>query len=300
MFFHPVVPVARDTDGFLFKALLFQLSGVGSNLALIYPLLTFLLLYTQAATFNRLVNDQRLMQKPNYLTAMSYLLLTSLFAEWNVLSAPLLINSFLIWVWSRMSKLYNDQHPKTSLFNIGIAIGICTFLYFPSIAFAALIVFGLLVTRPFRPAEWMVALLGIITPYYFLLAYIFLADKLKGYRFPGVSIKIPKYYESAWTLAAVALVILISSAGFIYVQNNFRRQLVQARKSWSLIFLYVVIALFIPFIDTTYSFVYWMLAAVPLAALMGAAFLYPERKWFPLMLHWLMVAFAIAFGYFIK
>ena len=181
----PNIPVPRQTDGFLFKALLFQLSGVGKSLPVIYPLITFLLLFTQAITFNRLVNDQRLMQKSNYLTAMGYLLITSLFAEWNVLSAPLIINTLLIWVWSSMSRLHNDHHPKTSLFNIGIAIGVSSFFYFPSLAFAALIVFGLLVTRAFKVSEWMVALLGIIAPYYFLLAYVFICRQMAGLSFSG-------------------------------------------------------------------------------------------------------------------
>ena len=300
MFIHPVIPVPRPTDGFLFKALQVQLSGVGKNLPIIYPFITFLFLFTQAINFNRLVNDQRLMQKPNYLTAMAYLLITSLFAEWNVLSAPLIINSLLIWVWARMSRLHNDQHAKTSLFNIGIAIGISTFFYFPSIAFALLIVFGLLVTRAFKVSEWVVALLGIIAPYYFFLAYIFLTDKWKGYHFPGVAITLPHFYESRWALAAIILILIMVVTGVFYIQQNFRRQLVHARKSWNLIFLYLLIALFIPFINDSHSFVYWILSTIPIASIMGAGFLYAPGRWFPLILHWLMVAFVIAFSYFVK
>ena len=300
MFFHPVIPSTQQTDGFLFKALLVQLSGIGKSLPIIYPFITFLLLFTQAITFNRLVNDLRLMQKPNYLTAMSYLLITSLFSEWNILSAPLIINSLLIWVWSRMSRLHNEQNPKTSLFNIGIAIGLSSFFYFPSIAFAVMIISGLLITRAFRPSEWMVALLGIITPYYFLLAYVFLTDKWKGYHFPGVSVTFPHFYESKWALAAIIIVLFTCVTGFFFIQQNFRRQLVQARKSWNLLFLYLLIALFIPFINATHSFVYWILCAVPLSIIAAAGFLYPTKKWFPLILHWIIVAFVIAFSYFVK
>ncbi len=293
MFLHPVVPVSQQTDGFLFKAILFQLSGVGKALPLIYPLIAFLMLFTQAITFNGLVNDQRLMQKANYLTAMGYLLFTSLFTEWNILSAPLIINSLLIWVWLRMSKLQNDQNPKTSLFNIGIAIGLCSFFYFPSIAFALLIVFGLLVTRAFKISEWMVALLGIISPYYFLLAYVFIADKWQGYHFPGVAVTIPHLNESRWSWAAIIIVLLMGVIGVYHIQQNFRRQLVQARKSWNLIFLYLLISLFIPFINASHSFVYWILCAVPIAVIAAAGFLYPTNKWFPLVLHWLMVALVV-------
>jgi hypothetical protein len=300
MFIHPQIPLPQQTDGFLFKLLLSQLSAVGKSLPIIYPLISFILLYTQAITLNALVNQHRLMQKPNYLTGMAYLLITSLFAEWNILSAPLIINSFIIWVWSRMSKLYNEPSPKTSLFNIGMAIGISSFFYFPVISFSALVVVGLLITRPFKLPEWVVALLGLASPFYFLAAYIYITDKWQGYHFPGVAVTFPRFIESRWALAAIFIVLFISSTGFVYVQKNFRRQLVQARKSWNLIFLYLLIALFIPFINASHSFVYWILSAVPIAVIAGAGFLYPQKKGFPLILHWLMVAFVIAFSYFVQ
>ena len=300
MFIHPQIPLPQQTDGFLFKLLLSQLSGVGSSLPIIYPLISFILLYTQAITLNALVNQHRLMQKPNYLTGMAYLLITSLFAEWNIISAPLIINSFIIWVWSRMSKLYNEPSPKTSLFNIGMAIGISSFFYFPVISFSALVVVGLLITRPFKLPEWVVALLGLASPFYFLAAYVYITDKWQGYHFPGVAVTFPRFIESRWALAAIFIVLFISSTGFVYVQKNFRRQLVQARKSWNLIFLYLLIALFIPFINASHSFVYWILSAVPIAVIAGAGFLYPQKKGFPLILHWLMVAFVIAFSYFVQ
>ncbi len=300
MFLHPTIPVPQQTDGFLFRALLQQLLGIGLSFPSVYPIIAFLLLYTQAISFNKLANDERLMQKPNYLTGMSYLLLTSLFREWNILSAPLIVNTLLIWVWANMSGLYSTKNARATLFNIGVAIGVATFFYFPSIAFSILIIMGLTVTRPFKLAEWLVALLGIITPYYFLLAYVFLTDKWKGYKLPGFSVGLPKFYASHWAWAAIIFVLAMTVIGLFFIQQNFRRQLVQTRKSWNLVFLYCLVAVFIPFINTTHTFQYWILCAVPLSAFVGTTFLYPTKKWFPSVLHWLMVGFVIAFSYFVK
>jgi hypothetical protein len=299
MFLHPKIPQQQLIDGFLYKALLKWLHPILGSLPLIYAVITYLLLYTQAISFNKLVNELRLMQKPNYLTGMSYLLVTSLFSEWNMLSAPLIINTFLIWVWARMSGLHNDANPKTSLFNIGIAIGISTFFYFPSLAFAALIIFGLGIIRPFKLSEWLIALLGIITPYYFILAWVFLTDKWKGYKFPGFAVTNPQFNQTNWSYAAIIIVLLIAAAGLFFIQQNFRRQLIQARKSWNLIFLYLIVAVFVPFINATHTFEYWILCAVPLSALLGAAFLYPAKKMIPFVLQWIMVAFVIAISYFV-
>ena len=296
VFLHPVIPIQQKTDGFLFKILLAQLFSVGKTFPAIYPIISFVLLFTQAIAFNKLVNDQKLMQKSNYLTAMSYLLVTSIFTQWNILSSALIINTLLIWVWAKMSSLYNNQKPKTALFNIGLAIGCATFFYFPAIAFSALIVFGLVVTRPFKLAEWLTAFLGIITPYYFLLAYVFLTDKWKGYKFPGVAFGRPIFFETKWVLAAIILVLISTGIGLYYIRANFLRQLVQTRKSWNLVLLYFVVSVIIPFINATHTFKYWILCAVPLSAFLACAFFYPQKKSVPLLLHWLMVAFVIAFS----
>lgn len=297
MFLHPKVPQQQQIDGFLYREFLLILKPIGNSLPVIYAVLTFVLLYTQAIYFNKLVNEQRIMHRPNYLTGMSYLLITSLFIEWNVLSSPLIINSLLIWVWSKMSGLYSNQKPKATLFNIGIAIGLSTFFYFPSLAFVALIIFGLAITRPFKLAEWLIALLGIVTPYYFLLAFVFLTDKWKGYHFPGFAVTSPAFNQTHLAYAAIILVLLSAIIGIIYIQQNFRRQLIQARKSWNLTFLYLFVAVFIPFVNATHTFEYWILCAVPLSAFIAAAFLYPAKNIIPLTLHWLMVAFVILISY---
>ena len=84
------------------------------------------------------------------------------------------------------------------------------------------------------------------------------------------------------------------------MQANLRRQIVQVRKSWSLIMLYLVVAVFVPFINATHTFEYWILAALPLSAYIGCAFLYPAKRWLPLLLHWLMVGLVIVISYVIN
>ncbi len=177
-FISPQVPVVQKSDGFLYNHILANIKPVLDGYPVSYSIITYFLLYTQAISFNRLLNNSRLMQKPNYLPAMSYLLITSFFAEWNILSAPLVINTLLIWVWAKMSSLYNNPHAKSTLYNIGIVIGITTFFYFPSLAFGVLIIFALLLTRPPKVAEWLIPILGFITPWYFLFAWLFLDQQI--------------------------------------------------------------------------------------------------------------------------
>ncbi len=293
-FADPPIPVIKKTDGILFKEFLTALKQVGAGSSFIYTIIVYLLLFTQAVSINKSINYQRLLQRSTYLPAMSYLLITSIFTEWNVLSAQLIINTLLIWVWQRMSNVYNNPNPKTTLFNTGMIIGIASFFYLPSLAFALLSVFALIFTRPFKLNEWVIALVGIITPFYFFFAWLFLSDNLKSYILPVITLGYPTFHQSYWSLAAIVLVLIAFVTGAWFVRSNIANQIVQVRNNWGLILSYVVVAVLISFLNGRNTFDYLILAAVPSSAFIACAFFYPSNKWLPLLLHWLMVGFVIA------
>ena len=299
-FIHPQIPVIQKSDGFLFDHILAAIKPAFNNYPVGYSFITYLLLFTQAVSFNQLLNNRRLMQKPNYLPGMSYLLITSFFSEWNILSAPLVINTLLIWVWAKMSNLYNNKHAKTTLYNIGIAIGICTFFYFPALAFSLLIIFALLITRPPKTAEWIIPVIGIITPWYFLFSWLFLTDKLYSFHVPGVEISYPLFAQNNIQYAGMILILILAITGGFFVQSFSSKQIVQVRKSWSLLLLYLIVALFIPFINNSHNFEYWILAVVPVSAFVACAFYYPRIRWIPRVIHWIMVGFVIYLEYLKK
>ncbi|MEJ7589875.1 MAG: DUF6427 family protein [Ferruginibacter sp.] len=300
MFLQPNIPRAQHSDGFLYRSLLKLIAPVCEGRNIIYSIIAFILLYVQAITFNKLVNDQRLLPKSNSLAGMSYLLITSLFIEWHTLTSALVVNTFLIWILARLCNLYNVTNPKTALFDLGIITGVATFFYFPSILFAILIIAGMAITRPFKLTEWIVAFIGILIPYYFLGAWIFLTDGWKRYHFPWMAISIPAFHDASWAYVSIILILSAVVIGGIFNQNNMLRLLVQSRKNWHLIYLYLGIAVLVPFFNATKSFSYFILAAVPMSALAAAAFLFPERKWFAIVVHWSFVALTVVVGYFIK
>jgi len=288
------------SDGTLYKFFLAILKYAGDSFPVIYSMIAYFFLFTQAAMFNRLVNDKRMMPRPNYLAGMCYLLITSLFSEWNYLSAPLIINSFLIWIWAKLPNLAMANHPKSTLFNIGIITGISTFIYLPSFAFALLIIVGLIISLPFKPAEWIVTLIGIFTPYYFVISWLYLTGKLgylKIYQLTFVPLPIIKNYLA---MLATALILFAFFTGCFFVQRNFRKQLVLTRKSWSLLLVYLGIALLLPFVDHTNMFQILVLSTIPVSAFAACAFFYPEKSWFPIALHWAMFVVVIATTYFTR
>jgi Family of unknown function (DUF6427) len=299
-FADPHIPVAQPTDGFLYHTLLWYLQGVGNRSPVIYPIITYLLVFTQAITLNNLIINQRLLPKSNFLPAMSYLLITSFFPEWWQLSSTLIVNTMLVWVWARMSILFHNVKAKLLLFNIGVVLGICSFFYFPSLAFVILMIIALLITRAFRITEWLVGFLGITTPYYFLFAYLYLTNKWDPKAFiPSISLSYPQFQQTIWAWGAMLLLIIPFLISGFYIQRDILRMLIQVRKSWSLLLLYLLTALMVPFINSTSTFEYWILCAVPFAVFHANTFFNSRRALFHSTLHWIMVIFILALNYIV-
>jgi hypothetical protein len=177
MFLHPHIPVSRPADGLLFHAILKFLEPAGHSSPGLYSFLAFGFLFIQAIVLTSFINTQRMMNRPNYLSGMAYLLITSLLPEWNYFSAPLLINSILLLVLSGLFRIYNQPNAKGTIFNIGLALGIAGFLFVSSLTFIIWILLALAIMRPFRLNEWVLCILGITTPFYFYAIYIFIKGK---------------------------------------------------------------------------------------------------------------------------
>lgn len=297
---HPQIPVAQKSNGFLFNDILNLVKPYLDPYPSLYFIIAYLLIYTQAISFNQLIIRRRLIQKPNYLPAMSYLLVTSFFSEWNQLSAPLIINTLLIWVWAKMSNLNNSQHPKSTIYNAGIAIGICTFLYLPSLAFTMFAIISLIILRPPRAAEILIAIIGILTPWYFLASWLFLTNKLYSFYPSGLGITYSSFQPMSITLTGFILILVMIIIGGFFVQSVSSKQVVQVRKNWGLMLLYLLIALATPFFGSLHQIEYWLLALVPAVAFIGCGFYYPRIKWIPAILHWGLVAFVLYAQYFHK
>ncbi|MEO7801270.1 MAG: DUF6427 family protein [Ginsengibacter sp.] len=289
---HPE-PLINAGDGPLYKTVVAQLQVLASGSTLIYVLISYILLYFQAVSLNRIINNQRMMPRTNYLPGMSYLLITSLFVEWNILSTPLIINSILIFTLSKMMSLHNDLSPKATLFNIGMLIGVATFLYFPVIAFAFIVMVALIFLRPFKLSEWIMTLLGILMPFYLLFAWSYLSGDSSFYKFHFQKFQLPHFTLNYVKSAAIAVTLFSFIYGATLLRLNMMKQIVQVRKNWSLLLFYLPVAFVIPFINNNSNFEYWIMTAVPIAAFTGCAFFYTTKRWIGLLLHWLMVSIVV-------
>jgi hypothetical protein len=293
---HPVV-LATAKDGLI--SYFFRLFLTGINGLPVF-LLYMLLLLVQALRFNYVMNDLRMFQHSNFLTAMAYVMLASLLPQWHTVSPALVANIFIIWIYSLILKLYNNKNPRSLLYNIGLITGLAIVCYHPLILMLVIVLFAVIVIRPFHLTEIFVLLMGFLTPFYFLGAYLYMTDQwddLIRY-LPSWHFKWPILQKDFRLLLTLILFIISFLAGIIVWERNNRRMLIQSRKNWGVLLLVFVLFLPVPLVHYEQSINAMMLWIPPLAAFVANAFLYPRKTLFPLILFWLVIAISVYNNWF--
>jgi hypothetical protein len=297
LFVEQPVVLSTAKDGllsFFFRQSLPGLSGLPVSL------LYLLLLLIQALRFNYVMNELRMFQHSNYLTAMAYIMFASLLPQWHTVSPALVANIFIIWIYSLVLKLYNNKNPRSLLYNIGLITGLAIASYHPLMLMGVVVLFAVIVIRPFNLTEIFVLLMGLLTPFYFLAAYLYFTDQWDAFikYLPVWEFKWPKLEKDYRLILTFGIFIISLIAGVFVWERNNRRMLIQSRKNWGVLLLLFVLFLPVPLVHYENSVNAMMLWIPTLAAFVANAFLYPRKTVFPLILFWLIVLVSIYNNWF--
>lgn len=233
----------------------------------------------QAIRLNIILNNHKLFSKSGFTTAFAFILFTGLFTNANEMSAALIANSLVIWIFSFSIKLYNNSSPKSLLYNLGL-LGSCSILLFKPLALITIgLLFALLILRPFKIVEWLIFIIGLITPIYILLSILYLTNNVVY-----INQFIPSFFfdihikEDIWYLVSTSTIILLTIAGVITWYPNSNRMVIQSRKSWGVILLFFFLSIIGVLFLNNSKFYTDILCLVPCAAFVSNFFLYPSKK----------------------
>jgi hypothetical protein len=295
LFTEPRMPVPSPSDGELYRALLNACLGTAIGTPLFFSALSFVLLVAQALLLNFFFSQQKMLQQGTDLPGMSYLLLTSLFSPWSFLSAPLLMNGVVLYLLFLLFRLYNRIEVRAALFNMGILVGVSHFLYAPSFLLVLWVLPAIAIMRPFSLQEWILALLGLFTPFYFYGVWLFLTDQFSWQSlWIAMDGKLPSFKTIAfWKAGAWLLLLLPLLAGFYYVQDNTRKMLIQVRRGWMVLLLLLLITAGMALWQSD-SNIAWMLLLVPMVFYHSCFYALSTFRVVPLLVFWLTFFYVLA------
>ncbi len=149
--------------------------------------MAFLLVFSQVIFLNTIISNYSLLPQRNYIPALIYLLLMSFSPSFYSINPVMITNLFLLIILNNLFKIYDTPEDYERIFGTGFLTAIASMFYFPSVYLLIVIWIAFIIFRLFNLRAWIITLVGLMTPYLFLMVYYFWFDQLelvlKGYAF---------------------------------------------------------------------------------------------------------------------
>lgn len=285
----PPMVVANESDG-LFAYLLVHY--VKQLHPIVLMILFQAIILGQAIRLNIFMSNLKMFQKVSYLPAFIYIMLTATFPYWDVISSGLIANSLVLWILVKLLRLYDQNQPKSLEFNIGLIVGGSILLYEPIAILIPVVLFALTIIRPFKLTEWLVLLMGVILPFYFIFTFVYLTGNLSDFRhfLPMLDWKNPFVQPDMSVILALVIIAVQLIIGLYYWQNHKSRFIIQVRKYWGVLLLVLFLTLFQPIIFSAQALYASAIVLTPLACFISFAYSVPKTLFIPNLLFWSAMA----------
>lgn len=263
-------------------------------------LVTLLLTLIQAFLLNRIVNHYNFLGKPNFLIALLYMTLVSLFAPFLVLSPPIICNFIGIWMLGKLFSIYKRPEVKSLMFDLGMIVAIGTLIYFPFIIMMMLLYCSLIIFRPFNWREWITPLLGFSTIYFMLGVIYYWLDRLPeyfkifeplGYAFP-TALTLNMYDYIVVIPIVIALLFFL-----VLLKDYFYKSVVHLRKAFQMLFFMILLTVGSFYLNHYITINHFILCAPALAIYLSFYFTHAKIKWVYETIYLLIVATIIYFQF---
>lgn len=278
---HPMNP-GPVAGHFLYNYILRAMSLVFGHHGFIYSLLAVVLLFVQSLYLKSIATRHKLFPKYTYIPAFVYLLLTTIYPPFNFFNETILLNWFLLGAVDVMFSFTQTTQPRKLIYNASFLLCMAALFQFTLLAFFFLLLVGMVLFRSFNVGEWSVALMGYITPLYFMACILFLTDRfyLYGewvqYGFSLSSIVVSPFY----LIVAIAGVIILLASGVYAMQLNVAMSNIYIRRDWIAITFYLIISMMVALLTESSIKSAWLITMPALSIIISHALLLERNRKF--------------------
>lgn len=205
--------------------------------AFTYTLLGIVVLMAVLLYLNTVLIQHRVFLRPGYVPAFVGLFLSVLLPALTGFSVWVVIMGLVALAIGALLKSNTALGGRRTLFNAGFWTGCAMLLAFPSLPLIMAMAVGLAVLRPFKAGEWLVLLLGLLTPAYFSAALLFLVDLLPAAKsWPALHFVKPgigAFGRREW--ASIIGAALLTFVGAAAAMRLAARSAISVRRIWLVI-----------------------------------------------------------------
>jgi hypothetical protein len=268
---------------------LFSLHSQSTGLNII----NLVLLLSESLFLNKIVNDHRLMEKPGFVPAMTFLLIQALL-PFKIDSFFILVNGLLLVLLKLMIIVYKQERPSNNLIGAGFTAGLLAALNSGYWTIYLWLITALFIMRPASSKEWLICTLGFLMPFYFILSLEYLNDQLNMKQFFsdfGFNFSIPTYKPIFWI--KMLFVGLLPLIGLWMYSSSIGKMVIQNRKTYLIVFILILVLFGILGIKFGILAKEVMLIITPASLLTAPIFLSFKKEFIPNLLFFVLIALAL-------
>lgn len=216
-------------------------------------LFAFFIILSTSLTFNFILDKHELIVKNSLIGGLIFIVILSsvgsLLTIYQAIVPSLLLTIILHYVFS----IYSEEEAYLKVFNSGFLIAICSFFYFPSIFLLIFLWLTFFSYRIYKWREWVITILGFITPYILIWTYYFWIDSIEFVMnayleyFATISLVNLNLDFSVLDYIISLMILLLFLRAFFRISTNLQENVINVRKRFwaSVMFLIVTILGFI-------------------------------------------------------
>lgn len=252
-----------------------------------------LMLLAESLYLNKIINDHRLMEKPGFIPAMTFLLVQAIL-PFRITTFFILINGLVLIMIKLMIIVYKQERANNNLIGAGFTVGLLATLNSGYWTIYLWLITALFIMRPASSKEWLICTLGFLMPFYFILSLQYLNDQLDIKQFLsdfGLAFIVPVYNPIIWL--KISLIALLSFIGLWIYSSAIGKMVIQNRKTYMLIFILVLVFLGLLVIKFGNIALEIMLLVAPASFLIAPIFISFKKEFIPNLLFFLLIVLAL-------
>ncbi|MFC2152417.1 DUF6427 family protein [Bacteroidota bacterium] len=249
-------------------------------------LITFFLVLIQAFLLIQFNKKHILINYRTYLPAFFYIIITSSFVHLHRLNPTIIGTIFIFIAVNFLYNTYRSDYTLNKIYLAGFFISLASFFWAPLASFIIVLYISLLILRPFIGREWIVGMLGFLTPVLFVFVYYFVF--LEETKLTNLLSNLAANFELVKTFHSLHysyyiffgfLLVIIMLASYT-LARNYQKKKIKTRKYFEInwwIFS-IGLGLFLVFKNASYDIIY--LISIPISFLFADYFHTIRKSWY--------------------
>jgi len=209
--------------------------------------ISLIILLFQAVLLNQILENQRLMERNQLLTAATYILIVS---SSPILKSPLtwLVSNFLLIVLLNIVlNIFGKKEPYREVFDAAFLIGIASLIHLPLIAFAFFLWVCLILYQIFTWREWLISIIGITIPYLFAGTYYFMTGQLEAKYDILINfftrVQIPELSQGTYMYFAWGCIVILVFISLGQISKGLTENTISLRKKFRAVLIFFFVSI---------------------------------------------------------